>query len=100
MASEDTKPMPFEEFAAQLGSMFGGIDAGTRRVLVAKAGRIYRIDFADVSALKDIWHGYDVERVLAALRDSKGALAGIDAKQLVADIHAARKQASRGRPAK
>lgn len=46
-----------------------------------------------------IWAQYDPERVRQALRKSAGALAGVDRRTLSADIHAARKQSSHGRPA-
>ncbi|MBI2906591.1 MAG: helix-turn-helix domain-containing protein [Chloroflexi bacterium] len=48
---------------------------------------------------RDIWAGYDPEKVKDALRKSAGALAGVDRHALFQDIHAARRQASRGRPA-
>lgn len=49
--------------------------------------------------LSDIWAGYDAEKARGVLRESAGVLAGIDREALLADIHAAREQASHGRPA-
>ncbi len=46
---------------------------------------------------EDIWVGYDPEQVRAALRESAGALKGVDREALLRDIHAAREQESRGR---
>ncbi|NJN82941.1 MAG: hypothetical protein HC802_12125 [Caldilineaceae bacterium] len=47
----------------------------------------------------DIWAGYDPVKVRSALKESAGALRGVDAEQLMADIHLARQQDSEGRPA-
>lgn len=55
----------------------------------------------EVSSVRDkggIWAGYDPGKVREALRESAGAFAGIDADAFIAEIHAARGQASRGRP--
>lgn len=49
-------------------------------------------------SLQPIWAGYDPRRVREALRRSAGALAGVDRDALLADIHAAREQASDNRP--
>ena len=46
----------------------------------------------------DIWADYDPEKVRQALLQSAGALAGVDRKSLLSDIHAAREQNSPGRP--
>ena len=46
----------------------------------------------------NIWAAYDPGRVIGVLRGSVGVLVGVDREQLVADIHAARDQAVRGRP--
>ena len=46
----------------------------------------------------EIFAGYDPKRAREALRKSAGVLAGVDHRALIADIHAARGQASRGRP--
>ena len=45
----------------------------------------------------DIWAGYDPEKMRQALRESAGALEGVDTYALMRDIHAARDQRSRGR---
>lgn len=42
----------------------------------------------------DIWAGYDVDRVLNALRLSAGALVGVDREQLLRDIKEQRGQNS------
>ncbi len=47
--------------------------------------------------LGDVWAGYDPKKVREALRESAGALKGLDREKLLEDIHAAREQESRGR---
>lgn len=47
----------------------------------------------------DIWATYDAERAVAALRQTKGALTGVDREQLLKDVHEQRGQGSSGRPA-
>ena len=42
---------------------------------------------------EDIWARYDPEQVRRALRQSAGALAGVDREQLLADIRTQRAQA-------
>lgn len=54
---------------------------------------------ADAPESRDIWANYDPQRVRQALRQSAGALAGVDRDALWADIRAARRQASHGRQA-
>ena len=49
-------------------------------------------------AAHDIWADYNPEKVRQALLQSAGALAGVDRKSLLSDIHAAREQNSPGRP--
>ena len=46
----------------------------------------------------DLWAGYDPARVRAGLRQSAGALRGVDRDQLVKDLAEQREQDSRGRP--
>lgn len=48
---------------------------------------------------EEIFANYDPKRAREALRRSAGVLAGVDRHVLLADIHADRGQASRGRPA-
>lgn len=47
--------------------------------------------------LGDVWAGYDPKKVREALRESAGALRGVDRDRLLKDIYAAREQESRGR---
>lgn len=41
---------------------------------------------------QDIWADYDPEQVQQALAHSTGALAGVDTKRLLTDLHEARSQ--------
>ena len=54
-------------------------------------------DMELAEAAWDIWAGYDPEKMRQALRESAGALEGVDTDALMRDIHAAREQRSRGR---
>jgi hypothetical protein len=45
----------------------------------------------------EIWADYDPDGVLAGLRASAGALAGVDRDALLADLRSQRRQASQGR---
>ena len=45
-----------------------------------------------------VWANYDPKRVKAALKQSAGALTGVDQKALLKDIYEAREQDSPGRP--
>jgi hypothetical protein len=54
-------------------------------------------EFEAPDTLGDIWAEYNSEKVRDALRQSAGALKGVDREKLLQDIHAARQQESRGR---
>jgi hypothetical protein len=71
-------------------------EVGEMPVLLEKNGKLYRLI---EEPAEDIWAGYDANKVKAALRQSAGALRGVDRDELLADIHAAREQDSHGRPA-
>ena len=80
---------------------------GPRRIRVKREDVLSMIQPTrreEVTAVKEkepteIFAGYDPKRTREALRKSAGALVGVDRHALLADIHAARKQASQGRPA-
>ena len=46
---------------------------------------------------RSIWTHYDPQRVKAALRDSKGALQGVNREELLSDLAEQRRQESTGR---
>lgn len=67
-------------------------------VILDKDGELYRLNHMEKEP-QDIWAGYNPVKVREALKKSAGALAGVDRKQLLADIRAQRAQDSKGRPA-
>jgi hypothetical protein len=79
---------PDSELARLLDEM------GDTPILLEKDGELYRL-----AKEEDIWAGYDPQRARNALRNSAGALRGIDRGELLDDIHLARQQDSLGRPA-
>ena len=66
-------------------------EADEAPLLLEKDGVLYHLAAQE----QDIWADYDPERVRAALKESAGALAGVDTKQLITDIHASREQKER-----
>ena len=46
---------------------------------------------------RDIWTHYDPQQVKAALRDSKGALQGVNREELLSELAEQRRQESTGR---
>jgi hypothetical protein len=58
-------------------------------LLLEKDGVLYHLTASDQ---EDIWADYDPEQVRAGLKESAGALSGVDTKQLLEDIHASREQ--------
>jgi hypothetical protein len=91
--------MNFEEFAADLERVFEMLKPEDRQILVQKGERLYRVELANATEARDLWTNYDANRARQALRQSAGALAGVDIKELMGDLHATRGQRSRGRPA-
>jgi hypothetical protein len=72
-------------------------EANEAPLLLEKDGVLYQVT---PSGREAIWADYDPERVRAGLRESAGALSGVDTEQLLADIHASREQRRSGnRPA-
>ena len=78
---------------SELGRLLAEI--GAAPVILDRDGERYVLAREDAH---DIWADYDPEKVRQALLQSAGALAGIDRKSLLSDIHAAREQNSPGRP--
>lgn len=98
-------PIPFEEFARRLPTIFDAIAKEHQAVVVERNGQLYRLAPQPKQPAQrpdepqDIWQGYDPERVKEALRLGAGVLAGIDRQELLEDVRAQRSQDSRGRPA-
>ena len=78
---------------SELGRLLAEI--GAVPVILDRGGERYVLAREDAH---DIWADYDPEKVRQALLQSADALAGIDRKRLLSDIHAAREQNSPGRP--
>jgi len=68
-------------------------EANETPLLLEKDGVFYHLT---VSNQEDIWADYDPGRVRAGLKESAGALSGMDTKHLLADIHASREQRRSG----
>lgn len=79
---------------------------GPRRIRVKRedlVALVRPIEGRDVTVVKEkepreIFANYDPKRAREALRKSAGALVSVDRHALVREVHAARKQASQGRP--
>lgn len=74
----------------------GGRTIRIRKPDVEKMLRPARVRLADPG---DIWANYDPERARQAFRQARGILAGIDREKFLRDMHEARGQDSKGRPA-
>lgn len=100
--TSEAEPIPFDDFARRLPLIFDGLRSRGDAVVVERGGRLYRLAPEPVAGAarlaptladsEDIFAGYDPERVLAGLRASSGALDGVSAGELLADIHAQREQ--------
>jgi hypothetical protein len=78
---------------SELGRALDETD-GERIVLLRGAMRFRVTREAD-----DLWADYDPQRVRRALRESAGALAGVDVAALQRELREQRSQDSKGRPA-
>ncbi len=96
---KELKRVNFEEFTLHLGAIFDAIAEEKGAVLVEKNGLLYRLEPELEELHPDIWAGYNPQRAKQALKQSAGALAGVDRDSLLKDIHDQRGQDSHGRPA-
>lgn len=96
---KEVKRIDFEEFTLNVGDIFDAIAKEQSTVLVEKNGRLYRIEPEPEQPQQDVWANYDRQRAKQALKQSAGALVGVDRDSLLKDIHSQRGQDSRGRPA-
>jgi hypothetical protein len=69
-------------------------DASREPVILVRGGERFRLSRED-----DLFAGYDPERARRALRESVGALAGVDVAALKEELREQRSQDSHGRPA-
>ncbi len=96
---KEIKRLNFEEFTLHLGAIFEAIAEEQGAVLVEKNGRLYRLEAEPEQPHQDIWASYDPQQAKQALKQSAGALIGVDRDSLLKDIHDQRGQDSHGRPA-
>ncbi len=104
MTENPTTPIPFEDFARQVRSIFDDVARQGRAVLVERDGMLYRLEpqlqplppqTADPA---NIWANYDPAKVQEAFSGAVGLLRGVDTEQLKRDILEQREQDSSGRP--
>ncbi len=88
--------IPFDEFVADLVGIFDRLARRQEAVVVERAGVRYRLEYEVSPSASELWTTYNPEQVRRALRESAGALAGVDRDALLDDIRAARSQAGRG----
>jgi hypothetical protein len=78
---------------SELGRALAAIDDAP--IVLERDGARFRV----TRDADDLWADYDPQRVRRALRQSAGALAGIDVAALQRELREQRRQDSRGRPA-
>jgi hypothetical protein len=66
-------------------------EANETPLLLEKDGVLYQVTAQE----EDIWANYEPERVRAGLKESVGALVGVDTKHLLEDIYQSREQKER-----
>jgi hypothetical protein len=64
-------------------------------IILEREGKRFQV----IRANDDLWTGYDPQRVRRALRQSAGALNGVDTATLKRELREQRSQNSTGRPA-
>jgi len=69
-----------------------------RRDLEVMARPVHPAPAEDIDK-QDIWKDYDPEKVRAALHAARGAFRHLDTEAFIKEMHEAREQDSRGRPA-
>src|SRR6185437_15910562 len=79
-------------------------DAGENPIELELYGTRYRVtrigsESVTLADERDIWNGYDPEKVLHSLHKSRSILHGVDLDQLKRDLTEQRDQDSFGRPA-
>jgi hypothetical protein len=68
-------------------------EANEAPLLLDKDGVLYHVT---ASGKEDIWADYDPKRVRGGLKESAGALSGVDTKELLMDIRQSREQRRNG----
>lgn len=84
---------------SELGRTLKAARASGKPVRVDTGEEVYTLIVAQAEpTAEDVFAHDDPQRVLAALRESRGALAGVDTEQLLADLAAQRAQDDDGQP--
>ena len=78
---------------SELGRALAAVDDAP--IVLERCGARFRV----TREADDPWVDYDPQRVRRALRESAGALAGVDVAVLQRELREQRSQDSRGRPA-
>ncbi len=98
MANEPQR-IQFDDFIQHVQHIFDRLAHQKEPVMVERAGRLFRVEAEQENEAQTIWADYNGERVVKALRQSAGALSGIDVEELKRDLREERAQDSPGRPA-
>src|SRR3990172_1452120 len=91
---KEAKRVNFDEFALNLPTIFDAMARKKEPVLIEREGQIYRLELEQTQQPGNIWTDYDPEPVRRGLRESAGALAGVDREALLRDVHRDPEQAS------
>ena len=78
---------------SELGRALAAVDDAP--IVLERGGARFRV----TREADDLWADYDAQRVRSALRQSVGALAGVDVAALKRELREQRSQNSPGRPA-
>ena len=82
------------EKSSELGRVLDEARATGQPVVIDVDGCSYRLT-PQPQAPDELWKDYDPDKVLAALQQTAGSWADLDADKLVADIYMAREEGSR-----
>ena len=69
MTHEPTR-IHFEDFVREVQAIFDLLASQKEPFMVERAGRLFRLEAEHRHELRDIWAGYDPDRVRQALRKS------------------------------
>jgi len=95
--AKELKHMTFDEFASNVRAIFDNLARKGEPVLIEREGQIYRLEPEEIHQPEDLWSSYDPEIAKRGLKESAGALIGVDTEALLRDIHRDREQGSHGR---
>ena len=95
--AKELKQISFDEFASNVRAIFDNLARRGEPVLIERAGHVYRLGPDEMNQSGALWTSYDPETTRRGLRESAGALVGVDRETLLHYIHRAREQVSHGR---